>query len=69
MKVLVTRHPALVEYFSNMGITFFKKLFTINLNCGIIANVTSGDVNFTSDMCNRGKIVTNKRVGRSQEYA
>ncbi len=29
----------------------------------------SGDVNFTSDMCDRGKIVTNKRVGRSQEYA
>jgi hypothetical protein len=34
MKVLVTRHEALVEYFSNMGITFDK----------VIAHATAEDV-------------------------
>lgn len=34
MKVLVTRHQALVEYFSNMGITFDK----------VIAHATAEDV-------------------------
>ena len=34
MKILVTRHPALVEYFSNMGITFDK----------VITHATAEDV-------------------------
>ena len=34
MKVLVTRHEALIEYFSNMGITFDK----------VIAHATAEDV-------------------------
>lgn len=34
MKILVTRHPALVEYFSNIGITFDK----------VITHATAEDV-------------------------
>ena len=34
MKVLVTRHEALIEYFSNMGITFDK----------VVAHATQEDV-------------------------
>ena len=39
MKILVTRHPALVEYFSNMGITFDKVITHATAE-----DVTSNDV-------------------------
>lgn len=39
MKVLVTRHEALVEYFSNMGITFDKVI-----THATVEDVTGNDV-------------------------
>lgn len=68
MKILVTRHPALVEYFSNMGITFDKVIThataedvtgndvygVLPLHLASLANtVTSIDMNIPAEM--RGK--------------
>lgn len=39
MKILVTRHPALVEHFSNMGITFDKVI-----THATVEDVTGNDV-------------------------
>lgn len=68
MKVLVTRHPALVKYFSNIGITFDKVIThatpedvtgddvygVLPLHLASLANtVTTIDMNLPAEM--RGK--------------
>lgn len=68
MKVLVTRHEALIEYFSNMGITFDKVIThatvedvtgndvygVLPLHLAFLANtVTTIDMNLPAEM--RGK--------------
>ena len=68
MKILVTRHPALVEYFSNNGLTFDKVIThatakdvtgddvygVLPLHLASLANtVTTVDMNLPAEM--RGK--------------
>lgn len=73
MKVLVTRHEALVEYFSNMGITFDKVIThataedvtgndvygVLPLHLASLANtVTTVDMDLPAEMRGKGLSLT-----------